>query len=83
MHNALQCGSINLTDLKKRHYENIVYKNAVRSQLDEHNVVVLDPQSLPLIQHYHQNGPWVWQCHVDLTDPPAERWTYLTSFIEQ
>jgi len=84
MHNALQGGDINLTDLKKRHYEDIVYKNAVRTHLDHHNMVVVhDPQPLPLIQHFHRGGPWVWQCHVDLSHPNAELWRYLQSFIEQ
>lgn len=84
MHNALQGGTINLTDLKKKHYENIVYKNAVRTHLDHHNMVVVhDPQPLPLIQHYHRNGPWIWQCHVDLTSPDPELWQYLQSFIER
>jgi len=84
MHNALQGGTINLTDLKKQHYEDIVYKNAVRTHLDQHNMVVVhDPQPLPLIQHYHRNGPWIWQCHLDLTSPHSELWRYLRSFIEQ
>jgi trehalose synthase len=84
MHNALQGGTINLTDLKKKHYENIVYKNAVRTHLDHHNMVVVhDPQPLPLVQHYHRNGPWIWQCHVDLTSPDPELWRYLQSFIER
>ena len=83
MHNALQGGSIHLTDLKKKHYEDIVYKNAVRTHLDRHNMVVVhDPQPLPLIQHYHRNGPWIWQCHVDLSAPDRELWRYLQSFIE-
>ncbi|PEN14817.1 glycosyl transferase family 1 [Longibacter salinarum] len=84
MHNALQGGSINLTDLKKQHYEDIVYKNALRNHLDHHNMVVVhDPQPLPLVQHYHRKGPWIWQCHVDLTAPNVELWAYLRSFIEQ
>ncbi len=84
MHNALQGGTINLTDLKKKHYEDIVYKNAVRSHLDHHDMVVVhDPQPLPLVQHYHRNGPWIWQCHVDLTSPYPELWQYLRPFIEQ
>lgn len=84
MHNALQGETINLTDLKKKHYEDIVYKNSVRTHLDHHDMVVVhDPQPLPLIQHYHRNGPWIWQCHVDLSTPNQELWTYLKSFIER
>jgi trehalose synthase len=35
------------------------------------------------LQHYHQAGPWIWQCHVDLTEPHRALWTYLQTFIEQ
>ena len=38
MHNALQGGDINLTELKSRIYEEVAYENAVRVHLD-HDIV--------------------------------------------
>jgi trehalose synthase len=83
MHNALQGGEINLTDLKMEIYEEVVYENAVRNQLDHDFVVVHDPQPLPLVTHYRKKGPWIWRCHIDLSNPHPELWRYLTPFIEQ
>ncbi len=36
-----------------------------------------------MIQHYEKKGPWIWRCHLDLTDSNEELWAYLTPFIER
>ena len=82
MHNALQGGEINLTEQKKRIYEEVVYENALRMHLDHDVVVVHDPQPLPLLQHFRKKCPWIWRCHVDLTNPDRELWAFLAPFIE-
>jgi trehalose synthase len=83
MHNALQGGSINLTDRKKQIYEDVIYENAVRNHLTHDLVVIHDPQPLPMIAHYKRKGPWIWRCHLDLSVRDASMWRYLTPFIEQ
>jgi trehalose synthase len=83
MHNALQGGDINLTDLKMQVYEEVVYENAVRNHLDHDVVIVHDPQPLPLIRHYRKTAPWIWRCHLDLSAPNTELWAYLAPFIER
>jgi trehalose synthase len=83
MHNALQGGDINLTDLKLQIYESVVNENAVRNHLDHDYVVVHDPQPLPLIEHYAKKSPWVWRCHIDLSRPHPELWAYLVRYIER
>ncbi len=82
IHNALQGGKINLTELKKDIYEEINVQNAIRMELDADFVVVHDPQPLPLIMHQRHTCPWVWRCHVDLTRPNPEIWSYLRTFID-
>jgi len=83
LHNALQGASINLSDLKKSIYEEVNVQNAVRMDLDADFVVVHDPQPLPLVAHYRHTCPWLWRCHVDLSEPNAEAWSYLQGFVEQ
>jgi trehalose synthase len=83
MHNALQGGEINLSELKKDIYEDVVYENSLRNELYHDRVVVHDPQPLPMIQHFKKRGPWIWRCHVDLTEPNREVWDYLVPFIER
>jgi len=82
-HNALQGANINFTDLKKEIYEEVVFQNAVRIDLDCDLVIVHDPQPLPLITHYRRNCPWIWRCHVDLSQPNQEVWNYLKQYVEQ
>jgi trehalose synthase len=82
MHNALQGGNINFSDLKRDIYEEVVFENAARIHLDHDVVIVHDPQPLPLIAHYRKKAPWVWRCHVDLSHPDPEVLAYLTQFIE-
>ena len=84
MHNALQGGEINLSDRKMDIYEEVIYENVIRNHLDSHNLVIIhDPQPLPMINHYKKNGPWIWRCHVDLSNPNKELWNYLVPFIEK
>jgi len=84
MHNALQGGKINLSARKMKIYEAVILENAVRTHLEDHNMVIIhDPQPLPMIRHYKKNGPWIWRCHVDLSKPNRKLWRYLVPFIEK
>jgi trehalose synthase len=83
MHNALQGDKINLSKRKCEIYERVVFENAVRNHLDHDLVLIHDPQPLPMIEHYDKKGPWVWRCHVDLTDLDTGLWNYLNQFIEK
>ena len=83
MHNALQGGEINFSDLKKDIYEEVVFENAARMHLDHDLVVVHDPQPLPLIDHFRKKAPWIWRCHVDMSRPDPELWSYLCGFVER
>jgi len=81
MHNALQGGEIRLTDRKKQIYEDIVRENVVRNHLDHDRVIIHDPQPLPMITHYQKRGPWIWHCHLDMSQPDQELWDYLSPFV--
>jgi trehalose synthase len=83
MHNALQGADINLTDLKLQIYEEVAFENAARLHLDHDIVIVHDPQPLPLIKHLRKKSPWIWRCHVDLSNPHQEVWDYLTPLVER
>ena len=57
----------------------------MRLHLDDCDAIIVhDPQPLPLITHFPDREiPWFWQCHIDLSSPYAQVWTYLRRFIEQ
>ena len=83
MHNALQGADINLSKTKKDIYEQVIAENAIRNHLKHDVVIIHDPQPLPMIEHYRKRGPWIWRCHIDLTEPNKKLWNYLKSFIEK
>ena len=41
MHNALQGGDFNLTEMKMQIYEDVVYKNAVRNHIEGHDFIII------------------------------------------
>ena len=83
MHNALQGGEIDLSDIKKDIFEGVIYENSVRNFLEHDLVIVHDPQPLPLIEHYEKECPWVWRCHIDLSHPKKKIWKYLRRWIDR
>lgn len=82
MHNALQGADIHFSEMKQSIYEEVVFENAIRMHLDHDVVIVHDPQPLPLIGHFRRKCPWIWRCHIDLSHPHQELWSYLSEFIE-
>jgi trehalose synthase len=82
-HNALQGDRINLSDLKKQTYEWILNENSLRNRADHDFIIIHDPQPLPLINYYEKKQPWIWRCHVDLSNPYKELLNYLEHFINK
>ncbi|MBN2542764.1 glycosyltransferase [bacterium] len=81
-HNALQGGSIDLNAHKKSVYLNINEEYGGFTQLDIYDcLIVHDPQPLPLITCYKKQQPWIWRCHIDITNPNKELWDFLVKFM--
>ena len=57
-HNALQGGTINLTEIKKRLYIRANEDFSVFTHIDHDCVIIHDPQPLPLIKYYTKKQPW-------------------------
>jgi len=76
-HNALQGASLNLTDRKKQTYLQVNDNFARFTHLHHDCVIVHDPQPLSLIRAYRKSQPWIWRCHIDLTNPHSELWDFL------
>jgi trehalose synthase len=83
MHNALQGGKIRLSRIKREIFEQVTYENSLRNFLEHDFVVVHDPQPLPLIKHYPKDCPWIWRCHIDLSEPDRSVWNYLRHWIDR
>lgn len=80
-HNALQGAKLNLSDRKKRVYLQVNENFSKFSHLDHDCVIIHDPQPLSLIGSYRKYQPWIWRCHIDLTNPHKELWDFLKGFL--
>lgn len=81
-HNALQGDkSLRLTEHQREVYEQTNETFASFTELPNDAVVVHDPQPLALIRFYRKSQPWIWRCHIDLSDPNQEFYEYLKGFI--
>ena len=78
--NALQGESINLSEMKKNLYVEANQAFSTYTHIDHDCVIIHDPQPLPLIRFYAKRQPWIWRCHVDLSNPNAEFWNYIKRF---
>ncbi len=80
-HNALQGKDLQLSAKKKQLYLQINENFSKFTHLDHDCVIIHDPQPLALIRSYRKRQPWIWRCHIDLTDPHPELWDWLKGFI--
>ncbi len=80
-HNALQGADINFSAHKRSVYTRTNRRFLSYSDIDHDIVIVHDPQPLPLIRYVKKRQPWIWRCHVDLSEPNPEVWDYLKGFI--
>lgn len=80
-HNALQGASLNLSEQKKRLYLQVNENFARFTHLYHDCVIVHDPQPLPIIRAYRKRQPWIWRCHIDLTEPHQQLWEFLEGFL--
>jgi trehalose synthase len=82
-HNALQGSKINLSQRKKDIYYETNKRFSTFTHIDHDLVVVHDPQPLPLISFYKKTQPWIFRCHIDISEPNMEVWDYLKGFIQK
>jgi trehalose synthase len=80
-HNALQGAGLNLSERKKQLYLQVNDHFARFTHLNHDCVIVHDPQPLALIKFYRKRQPWIWRCHIDLTEPHERLWDFLKGFL--
>jgi len=80
-HNALQGAKLNLSEKKKRTYLQVNDNFSRFTHLHHDCVIVHDPQPLSMIRAYRKIQPWIWRCHIDLTNPHNELWDFLKGFM--
>jgi len=80
-HNALQGERLNFTRMKRKLYTEANENFSVYTHINHDCVIVHDPQPLPLIKFYKKQQPWIWRCHIDLSNPDRDLWDFMKNFI--
>ncbi len=83
-HNALHGSPYELTKAAQEIFLSYNEQNRARMHFDEGMIVIHDPQPAALVRSKSKtNSPWVWRCHIDLSNPDHKVWEFLRPFIEQ
>ncbi len=82
-HNGLQGKKINLSQRKKDIYYETNRRFSTFTHIDHDLVIIHDPQPLPLISFYKKHQPWIFRCHIDISEPNREVWDYLKGVIQK
>lgn len=81
-HNGIQGARIELTDEMKEVYIQTNESFSQYTHIRSHDAVIIhDPQPLPIIRFYSKSQPWIWRCHIDLSNPDPDLWHFLKGFI--
>ena len=80
-HNALQGQNINFSKIKRKLYVANNESFARFTHINHDCVIIHDPQPLPLIHFQRKHQPWIWRCHIDISQPNPDLWNFLKSFI--
>ncbi|MFC1703774.1 glycosyltransferase [Candidatus Omnitrophota bacterium] len=81
-HNALHGREESIT---KHDFE--IFNETAERNIQEHDtfgdiMFIHDPQPISLIKKRKDNK-WLWRCHIDVSSPNQQVWSYLNDFIAQ
>src|SRR5207302_438485 len=83
-HDAVHGGEFTLTQQARDVFMLHTEQNRKRMSFDEDLVVIHDPQPAGLISSKAgKSSHWVWRCHIDLSHPNRDVWSFLHPMVEQ
>jgi len=80
-HNSLQGQDQHLSQQMLQTFLEVNRESARRLSFDADYVVIHDPQPAALIENRPIRGKWVWRCHIDISRPQWEIWSFLKQFV--
>lgn len=81
LHNTLQGEATKISDADRELYVAQNEEFARYTHISHDAVIVHDPQPLPLASFYKRRQPWVWRCHIDITQPDPDVFDFLADYI--
>ncbi len=83
-HNTLQGNrELSFSDEEFELYRHINRRFARFVDLDHDFVIIHDPQPAALVEYVPHTNPWIWRCHIDITNPNPQAWDFMEPFVEQ
>jgi len=83
-HNALHGGDYEFTPAAREIFLQTNEQNRARMKFEEDVIVIHDPQPMNLIESRREgSGRWVWRCHIDLSNPHPDVWSFLEPMLEK
>jgi trehalose synthase len=82
-HNALHGADFTFTEEARDIFLANTEQNRQRMTFDEEFVVIHDPQPAGLIGSKSGSSHWVWRCHIDLSHPKPDVWSFLQPMVER
>ena len=74
-HNALQGNEeVSFSQEELDLYTRTNEKFARFADLGHDMVIIHDPQPAGLVRFVDHESPWVWRCHIDITQPNSQAW---------
>ncbi len=84
IHNALHGARVEISQSMLDLFRAVNAENAASLDLDADLVVIHDPQPVALIAaRRNGGGRWVWRCHVDVSRPQPDVWSFLRQYVVQ
>jgi len=81
-HNALHGGDYEFTTAAREIFLQTNEQNRARMKFEEDVIVIHDPQPMALIESRQEgSGRWVWRCHIDLSNPHPDVWSFLEPML--
>lgn len=82
-HNALHGNPVKITTEMYQTFLDTGRRITEKFNLYGDIIFVHDPQPIYLIKRRHSlDSKWIWRCHVDVSEPNMEVWSFLKDFIE-
>ena len=85
MHNALHGMAVPWSDAFEQTYLDRVAANAERWDEEADLVMVHDPQPAALLTFLEEagrrHGKWVWRCHIDVSQPMDQVWSFVAIHV--
>jgi trehalose synthase len=82
IHNGLHGEPLELTPESILLHREVAQANGAQCRFSDYDVIIVhDPQPLPLVE-LKQQERWVWCCHIDLSAPDPDVWSYIAPGVD-